>query len=126
MHADERRRSPRIDNNIPLKISLEDFDIVTESKNLSASGAYCIVDKELAPMTKLKLQLLIPSKKKAKTTVKKVCCEGVVVRVKPLPSQERFSVAIYFSSIQEKDKKCITQYVETLLKTKPQQEWSAF
>ncbi len=119
MPVEERRQAPRVDNNIPLKISSGDFDIVTESKNLSASGAYCLVDKQLSPMTKLNIQLLIPLKGKGKTIVKKVCCEGVVVRSQIHSNQESYQVAIYFSDIKEKDKKCITQYIDNLLKEKP-------
>jgi len=119
MPASERRQSPRIDNNIPLKISSEEFDVVTESKNLSASGAYCLVEKPLEPMTKLKIQLLIPLKKKNKTTVKKICCEGVVVRSQPSLDNNGYRVAIYFSNIQEKDKKCISQHVDAVLKANP-------
>lgn len=115
MSASERRQDPRVDNNIPLKISSDEFDIVTESKNLSSSGAYCFVDQQLEPMTKLKIQLLLPLKKKAKTVVKKISCHGVVVRSQTLPGNKSFSVAIYFNDIQEKDKKVIVEYIKAFL-----------
>jgi len=118
MPTSERRRSPRVDNNIPLKISSEEFDIVTESKNLSCSGAHCLVDKFLEPMTKLKIQLLLPVKQKNKTTMKKISCLGVVVRSAPCASKKGFSTAVYFNDIKEKDKKLISQHVEIVLKNK--------
>ncbi len=118
MPAEDRRRSPRVENNIPLKISCEDFDIVTESKNLSSSGAYCFVDKRLEPMTRLSIQLLIPLKRNNKKVIRKIRCEGVVVRSQSLKGQQGFCLAIYFSSIKEKDKIFISQYVDSLLACK--------
>ena len=118
MSSSERRKDPRADNNIPLKISSEDFDIVTESKNLSCSGAYCLVDKPLEPMTKLKIQLLLPMKQKNKTIVKKISCCGVVVRSQPQEGEKNFSTAIYFNDIKDKDKKVLSQYVDVVLKNK--------
>ena len=55
----ERREHPRIDNNIPVKISREDGDIVTETANISRSGAYCNVNKPIEMMTKVKINLLL-------------------------------------------------------------------
>ncbi|HOD12399.1 MAG TPA: PilZ domain-containing protein [Candidatus Omnitrophota bacterium] len=115
MSSKERRRSPRIENNIPLKISSEDFDIVTESKNLSCSGAYCTVSQYLEPMTKLKVQLLLPLRRNNKLSTKKVSCSGVVVRTEPYPQQNNFNVAIYFNDVQDRDKKVIAEYISTLL-----------
>jgi len=115
MSSKERRRSPRIDHNIPLKISSEDFDIVTESKNLSCSGAYCTVAQYVEPMTKLKIQLLLPLRRNNKISTKKVSCLGVVVRTEPYPEQKNFNVAIYFNEVHDRDKKIIAEYIATLL-----------
>ena len=61
---EERRKDPRIKNNIPVKISREDGDVVTETANISRSGAYCRVSEYIEPMTRLKIYLLMPMKKK--------------------------------------------------------------
>lgn len=118
MPTDERRRSPRVDKNIPLKISSDALDIVTESKNLSCTGAYCIVNKSLDPMTKLRIQLLLPCRQKSKTVIKKISCCGVVVRSQADKEGKHFSIAIYFNDILEKDKKIITEYIGSALKRK--------
>lgn len=120
MSSSERRRSPRVDSSIPLKISGGEFDIVTESKNLSASGAYCTVDQYLEPMTKLKIHLLLPLKKNDKVVAKKITCSGVVVRTQAQSDGKTFDTAIYFNEIDEKNRKAIAEYVLTLLKDKPQ------
>ncbi|MCX5681233.1 MAG: PilZ domain-containing protein [Candidatus Omnitrophica bacterium] len=119
MSTPERRRSPRVDSNIPLKISGEEFDIITEGKNLSSSGAYCTADRYLEPMTKLKIQFILPFKKKDQTATKKISCSGVVVRTQANPEGKNFDMAIYFNEIEEKNKKIIAEYVTSLLKNNP-------
>ncbi len=111
----ERRRHPRLINNVPLKLSSENADVVTETKNLSCNGAYCRINKYLEPMTKLKIQLLLPFKSKAKVTTKKVSCQGVIVRSESIPGAQYFDIAIYFNDIQQKDLNCLNDYINTLL-----------
>lgn len=111
----ERRRHARIDHNIPLKISCQDADFVTETKNISCSGAYCRVDKYIEPMTKLKIHLLLPLKKNSKTTTVKVCCGGVVVRTESVSGDEMFDTAIFFNDIEQKDMRALAEFVDGLV-----------
>ena len=113
--SSEKRKHPRVDNNIPVKISSEDLDIVTETRNLSRTGAYCRINKHLEPMTKIKIHLLLPFKKKDKVQTKKISCHGVVVRSEPAPGQNYFNVAVYFNDIQKKDADSIGQYVSSVM-----------
>ena len=113
----ERRRHPRLENNVPLKIRSDDFDIITETKNLSSSGVYCRVNKYLEPMTKLKILLLLPTKKgHKKETTKKISCQGVIVRTESIPGDEYFNIAIYFNDILQKDINCLNDYINANLK----------
>lgn len=111
----ERRKHRRLEKNIPVKISSDEFDVVTETKNLSCAGAYCRVNKYIDPMTKLNLQLLVPFKKNNKITTKKITCQGVIVRIESQPENEYYNAAIFFNEIQQKDAKFIEKYVHTLL-----------
>lgn len=109
--APERRKHPRIGNTIPLKISSEDADFVTETYNLSRTGAYCKVNKYVQPMTKLKIHLLIPVKKNNRMVTRKISCQGIVVRTEPVAGQSFFKTAIFFSDIQHKDADYISDYI---------------
>ena len=111
----ERRKYPRLDNNVPVKISNEEFDVVTETRNISCAGAYCQVDKYLEPMTRLKIHLLIPLRKRDKIVTKKISCQGVVVRIESQPARDSFSVAVYFSDIKEKDRRLLADYIDSAL-----------
>jgi len=113
----ERRNSPRFEGNIPVKISSSEFDVVTETKNLSRTGAYCRVNKYIEPMTKLRLHLLIPFKRSNKIVTKKVSCGGVIVRTESIPGNSYYNIAIYFNDIQNKDGDYISEYVSCMLGT---------
>ncbi len=114
----EKRSYPRIEGILPLKLSGSESDIVTETKNISASGAYCIVCESVEPMTKLDMVLFMPATKGSVKAVKKICCKGVVIRSDRFEDNGRTSycLGIYFSEIKESDRKSIITYVNSALK----------
>lgn len=116
--AQERRRHPRLTKNIPLKLCGEQFDVVTETHNLSCSGVYCRVNKYFDPMTRFEIHLLLPFKKGAKVITKKVSCHGVVVRVESEPGNKFFNIAVFFNEIDKKNVLLITQYINSNLPQK--------
>jgi hypothetical protein len=109
----EKRRHLRVAYNVPVKISDEQGDIVTETKNLSCSGAYCRTNRRLEPMTKLKVHLLLPLYKGDKASSRKITCQGVVVRTQA--ASEHYETAIFFSDIAPKDSRAINEFVEGML-----------
>ncbi len=117
---DERRKSPRIDKALPLKLCHSEYDILTETKNISSSGAYFHSTKSLDLMTKLNVVLLIPFKKARAKIIKRINCCGIVVRRDQAPydnSKFPYRVAIYFSDLKDQDKKTLSYYVNTVLKS---------
>jgi len=113
--SQERRRSPRLEHTVPLKLSSGDIDIVTETSNLSSSGVYCRVSAYIEPMTKLKIHLLLPIKKNNRSSTKRISCQGVVVRAESVPEQNYFNAAIFFNDIQPKDIQAISDFVDHML-----------
>lgn len=114
----ERRKYPRIDNCLPLKLSYTDFDIVTETKNLSASGVYCAVNKPLEPMTKLNIVLLVPDKAKGHKNIHKINCQGVVVRKEESPNiknngKHPYCIGIFFNDIKKSDRQILIGYINS-------------
>lgn len=109
----ERRLDPRLINSIPLKIKSAAGDgFVTETVNISRSGAYCQVNSFIEPMTKLKLNFLIPSRRGAG---KKISCCGVVVRTEPTREDNHYNVAIFFSDISVRDAALIAEYIMDIM-----------
>jgi len=107
----EKRRHLRIEKNLPIKIKGEEFDIVTETKNISCAGAYCKVDRYVAPFTKVKTTILLsPTKDESKC----INCKGVVVRVEKLNNvlEPQYNIAIYFNEISKMSMLKINRFVK--------------
>jgi len=110
---EDRRRSPRIVTSLPLKLTDNEYDILTETKNISASGVYCSVDKPIEPMTKLNIIILVPQKKANKKSVKKINCMGVVVRKEYVKTNghHAYHIGIFFNDMDERDRKILISYL---------------
>jgi hypothetical protein len=108
----EKRRFPRANKGLPIKINNGDFDIVTETKNISCIGAYCQIDKYIPPFTKIKATLLLPSKVKNANCY--VRCQGTVVRVEKENNtlEPQYNIAIYFSQITKASMSKIDRFVK--------------
>lgn len=117
----ERRRYPRVNYYLPLKISSTDTELVTETKNISLHGVYCLVSRDIALMTKFKIIMHVPAvPRQAGKKFHKIECVGVVVRgepVKNLPEhkEKMFGVGIFFSEIKERDRKYLERFIEYCL-----------
>jgi hypothetical protein len=114
----ERRKYPRLEKNLPIKLQQtpsKDFDIATETTNISASGAYCAVTKSIKPMTKLKLTLLVSTHKSKVKKIRKIDCQGVVVRKEKNENNKKFPyrIGIFFNEIDNQDKKFLRSYINS-------------
>lgn len=111
----ERRRQPRLNERLQFKLKGEDFDVVTETIDLSSIGAYCQVNKHIPLMTSLKMVLALPYGGK-ENEFDYVECNGVVVRVEEVLSEANessaYNIAIYFSEIEECEKEKIANFFE--------------
>jgi len=115
MAAQERRKFPRVkDEGLSLKLRLDDFDSITHTMNISSSGVYCKLDKELPLMSRVKLMLMIPDPEKI-GNLKDLKVDGVVVRQHPVTIDgviKHYDVAIFFEDLSEKDKGIIAGYIK--------------
>ncbi len=114
----ERRRDPRLGNNIPIRISQDGGDMVTETANISRSGLYCKVNRYIEPMTKLRVCLLLPLRKNGKDVTKQIMAQGVVVRAEQIQQTEDHHIAIFFSEIAQRDAESIADYVSSYMESK--------
>ncbi|MBI4597970.1 MAG: PilZ domain-containing protein [Candidatus Omnitrophica bacterium] len=110
----ERRGHPRIPEQVELSLQHDRAALQAETKNLSASGVYCMVDSFLPPMTKLQVDFALPHGASAA----RIRCTGVVVRVDPILSsldRWRYSIGIFFSDLSDRDRSAIAHYVKQRL-----------
>jgi len=110
----EKRRTPRIEDKLPLKVMEGDYCTVVETKNISASGVYFTTDKPVPIMSQVIITLLLPL---GKDKNKKIKLSGTVVRVVAISSEERelYDTAIFFNDISEKAKGVLSRYVKDVI-----------
>lgn len=115
MSNQERRKTQRIkDEELPLKIRAGGFDTSTNTLNISSSGLYCKVDKEIPLMSRVKLMLMVPASIKSERENKGIEVEGVVVRMHPVIVDSKikhYDLAIFFDNLDPKAKEQIANYI---------------
>ena len=108
MTAQERRSFPRLhDEGLSVKLNAGDFDIITHTQDISASGLYCKVSKPIPIMSRVSLSLML-----SENTPLDI--EGVVVREHPVVIDgvtKHYDIAIFFDSLSEKNKEDIQSYI---------------
>lgn len=106
MVSQERRTFPRIkDEGLSLKLNAGDFDTTTHTLNVSASGIYCKVDREIPLMSRVRVALMLPEKLEV---------DGVVVREHPViidGAIKHYDIAIFFDSLSKKNRDMIQDYI---------------
>ena len=111
---DERRQAPRTLEQITVAMLDGSREFRTETKNLSASGAYCTLDRFIPPMSKLQLTFELPQGGRKV----KIRCAGVVVRIEPVvvnAEQMRYYVALFFTELSERHRAAISRFVRERL-----------
>ena len=114
----ERRQAPRVTERVTLALRDATAEFRTETKNLSTAGAYCTLDRFLAPMTKLQLAFELPDGARRV----RVRGEGVVVRVEPViadADRGRYHVGIFFTEMTERSRSAIARFVLHRLAARP-------
>jgi hypothetical protein len=111
----ERRRAPRIDDEaVSLEVKGGDLDIITHTLNISASGLYCKVEREIPLMSRVQLTLMIPGPGKEGKGLTAVDVDGVVVRQHPVIIDGRikhYDIAIFFENISPRHRETISGYI---------------
>ena len=112
MVTTERRSFPRVkDEGLALELHLDDFDTVTHTLNVSASGIYCKIDKEIPLMSRVRLKLMVPD---PVSTPKELNVDGVIVREHPVIIDgvvKHYDAAIFFDNLSTKDREVIQNYI---------------
>ncbi|MFA5145859.1 MAG: PilZ domain-containing protein [Candidatus Omnitrophota bacterium] len=109
---EERRKFPRVkDDELSLKLKVGDFDTVAHTLDISASGLYCKIEKEIPLMSRVNIVLVVPSDDGAQ---KRLEVTGVVVREHPViidGQTKHYDAAIFFEDLSQKDREIITGYI---------------
>ena len=107
----ERRKYPRAEADFHAVIDNGFEAIKTKVDNISCSGIYCEVNKEIPLMTKLDLNMLIPTTFPSMGEFFRVHCSGVVVRTELSKDKGKYNIAILFSDLLESAKDKLSAYI---------------
>ena len=103
----ERRAHPRAAAEWPITIALPEGYFEARLRDVSASGVCFHVDRPVAEMTVLRLQLDLgePGEKQ------RVDGRGVVVRCRRIsPAVDHYEVAVFFDQIEQRDRDLLERY----------------
>ncbi|MCG3175979.1 MAG: hypothetical protein MOGMAGMI_00917 [Candidatus Omnitrophica bacterium] len=105
----ERRKAVRIPEMLPFRIGHEGYEIEATTLNISAAGALCRVDREIALMTQLDIALSLPSGSSGRSRTFRA--RGVVVRREKDTVPDKYLIAIYFSDVKPSDLSLLQEYI---------------
>jgi hypothetical protein len=110
----ERRQVPRVNQQLPVKITTDGYDFVTSTQNVSCLGAYCSINRYIPPFTKVLIKMALPISTREGNKNCDVECKGVIVRTED-KSYNCFNIAIFFNKINESERQKISQYLNQFL-----------
>jgi len=109
----ERRTAQRVEADLSVAVRGGPGESKGRALNISRSGIYFESGYHIAPLTKVRLELVIPDPGAGETPV---TCEGVVVRVEPEkkdPAVALYRVAILFTLVSERSLKVLDAYIRS-------------
>lgn len=112
----ERRRYPRVEEKLPLKLKDAEFDAITITKNISCAGVFCQVDKSFPLLSKVKVVLLLPAEGRRKALP--IYIDAIVVRSESVKSASKpncRNIALFFNKIKRQDRAKISNYINSIL-----------
>ena len=115
MGFNERRKAQRVEAELAVTVKGGPGEAKGKALNISTSGIYFESPYFIAPLTKIRLELLIPDPRKGELPV---TCDGVVVRVEPEkkePAVANYRVAILFTLVSESSLKILDAFIRSRL-----------
>ncbi len=115
MDFKEKRRAQRIDAELPILVEGGPAEASGKTLNISTNGIYFEIPRFIEPLTKVRMELLIPSRSGGEDEGDRVGFDGIVVRTEPeAPSgdTDSFRIAVFFTHVSETSMRIISSFVE--------------
>ncbi|MHC4959468.1 MAG: PilZ domain-containing protein [Planctomycetota bacterium] len=112
MRQDERRRHPRVDIDLPLRLTISDQTVETRITNISNSGIRFRTHAPLALMSRVQIALELPDTGAGAGSLP-LAITGVVVRCEQAAgsAETPYDTAIYFEDLSDRARGQLAQFV---------------
>ena len=111
----DRRKSPRVSAELPIAVEGGPAEATGKTLNISENGVYFEVPHFIEPLTKVRMELYIPSGGDAEDKGIRLGFDGVVVRVEPEEDTGHagpFKVAVFFTHVPESSMTALLAFIE--------------
>ncbi len=113
---DDRRRNPRVTVWSPLTLQGPEGSVPATLRNLSLAGVSCITEQPFEEMTKMQVDLELPSVVDGKTSRNTVSIEAAVVRCEATPTsgpRRKYDVALFFPDLSDANREALENFLES-------------
>lgn len=117
MQFHERRKAQRVEANLAVTVRGGPAEAKGKALNVSTNGIYFESPNFIEPLTRVRLELLVPDPGPSRRELM-VTCDGVVVRIEPErkdPSVSAYRVAIFFTLVPDASQKTLDRYIRARL-----------
>lgn len=114
MSFKERRKSPRVEADFPINVGGEKGEATGRTINISTNGIYFESPRFIEPLTKVRMDLVLPSETVDADEEILVEFDGVVVRVEPEKEDKKISkykVAIFFTFVPKESMDILSTFI---------------
>ena len=111
----DRRKSPRVAAELPIAVEGGPAEATGKTLNISENGVYFEVPHFIEPLTKVRMELYVPTGNEADGHGIRHGFDGVVVRVEPEEAEGHiglFRVAVFFTHVPEKSMAALLAFIE--------------
>ena len=114
----DRRKTPRVAAELPIAIEGGPAEASGKTLNISENGVYFEVPHFIEPLTKVRMELLIPATSDSEEKEIRFGFDGVVVRVEPetpTDNTSSYKVAVFFTHVPDYSLTALQAYIERSL-----------
>ena len=118
MSAKERRKAHRLDVALPISISGGEEPAEGKTVNISNNGVYFESPRAIEPLTKVRMELMVPVLEGGTEKKMGVSFDGVVVRTKlddSDPNEQRYRIAVFFTHVSQASQKMLDTFIKRRL-----------
>lgn len=118
MNAKERRKAQRVDAELPITITGGPKPEEGKTLNISTNGIYFESPRTIEPLTKVRMELMVPVLEGGTEKEMGVRFDGIIVRSNidtSDPGSSRYRIAVFFTHVSKASQKVLDNFIKRRL-----------